>query len=1318
MLSNGQFTFVIGMRFSNYMRSTCKIPRYIKRELINNHRRCDYSPLVGVSALSLKDMLFPAVVLILMSLPGAPLLSGQSGAGPSFSMPEVRGHQTPSQDSMYLIDGGSDFDHMENISSDSMGMLSYERNALVDHLQIEASSPSPVGPRTSITTYSGLTIFTYSFYDHLNSTVDFYFMYTNEAEGYTEGPVTIGTLPYSIGGYVDMDVRDDTVYFLMSNVSREPQQSGLFMKIVPLDDLFRANQRPMSRVDISGDISSMFKVLGTSIGAAVMWMEDGTGDIYSTVYDGTTFSNPAKIRSNAVAMFPMTSYLSGTERVLLIYSNLNGNEINITSSFNGGLSFGISMAAGLTGKGVKSISAVEGEGKLHIAVANSDEDLIYHFHSDDGSIWTSNGPITPYLPPIFGHHDEVQIAFERDNVLIAFEDADRVRGITSFNGGLTFSSVRDLSGTGYRSPMMDRQKGYIGFYNGPQWSLKRFELSKIGHLVTKPLSPVGVSSWDSIGFNIAGVGIGTRVQFRLLNLSGGNVYPGSGFEDISDLSNGTIHDIPVSKFIPLDNIRTGPDTRERSIKVEIVIDRDIEDVPVIVNFILDFQVKYPFRLVLDEDLYLNSYNNLTIEENGLTLERLSSKGTFVMGPVWREDDWPDILDVRLGAFSTRIGFRGEVLDRFMEPVEGFTFSNSNSLNSVGTTEQLKWNGRHFGDIPDTFDQIFLRFEISKVEPTADPYVEFLEFGYSKPPYLMNYMAPQEPVRRGESIEFFMEIADREDDQRSLKLEVGSKPAGQENWIGQDHIDGVLWNSTNWNVIFSPPMDAEVGAYDLRYWIEDLNGNVTGPIDLPFSIEVVNNQPQPPTVHVEPYQIRTGDEVFVVLDKHGSDLESGSDLSYRYTLTVNDEIFMEGEASGEPGMPLLSIQGNNISRDDHWEISISSYDGISASLPITLVFDVINSSPVDITVPEELEMQEDTNLTIRPLDWFEDIDGDPLDLSWETMEGLDAVSEGEVLTLSPWLNWNGMSGLELTVSDGEFFVRRHIKVGVLPVNDLPVLILPDKITMNQDEDRRIFICCQDPVDGDRTAVTSDILEVIGPAVVGENIMIYPNGSAWIRATNDMVGTYVITFTGTDGMVNITKELELEIINVNKAPLKPSITVEPGQRLLVGSSEVVLKGNCSDEDLIWGDVITYSWSSSVQGELGTGSELSAMLEPGTHLITLEVTDSGGLSSESTIELKVTGEVEREDEVISTLMLVIIVITMGIVIGSMIGYTIFRKAKGGEKGSDEASDEIGDKDEKEELNGSKEGSNGAEKGRSLDPKVEGEAGGTKDKNGGDGK
>jgi hypothetical protein len=93
-----------------------------------------------------------------------------------------------------------------------------------------------------------------------------------------------------------------------------------------------------------------------------------------------------------------------------------------------------------------------------------------------------------------------------------------------------------------------------------------------------------------------------------------------------------------------------------------------------------------------------------------------------------------------------------------------------------------------------------------------------------------------------------------------------------------------------------------------------------------------------------------------------------------------------------------------------------------------------------------------------------------------------------------------------------------------------------------------------------------------------------------------------------------------VTVNGAPSVSITSPADGSQFGEGSP-VLLTGTASDaED---GDLdASIAWSSSLDGALGTGAALAPVLSVGAHIVTAQVTDSGGLVAQATIAVTVNG------------------------------------------------------------------------------------------------
>ena len=98
-------------------------------------------------------------------------------------------------------------------------------------------------------------------------------------------------------------------------------------------------------------------------------------------------------------------------------------------------------------------------------------------------------------------------------------------------------------------------------------------------------------------------------------------------------------------------------------------------------------------------------------------------------------------------------------------------------------------------------------------------------------------------------------------------------------------------------------------------------------------------------------------------------------------------------------------------------------------------------------------------------------------------------------------------------------------------------------------------------------------------------------------------------------------------VTSKPPEAYITLPVDGSTAVVSTSVTLQGAAYDIDAGIPDG-NYSWSSDLEGELGTGKEISVtLLTPGVHKITLTVTDSDGMSVSQTIFLEVLADTDQD-------------------------------------------------------------------------------------------
>jgi parallel beta-helix repeat protein len=130
-----------------------------------------------------------------------------------------------------------------------------------------------------------------------------------------------------------------------------------------------------------------------------------------------------------------------------------------------------------------------------------------------------------------------------------------------------------------------------------------------------------------------------------------------------------------------------------------------------------------------------------------------------------------------------------------------------------------------------------------------------------------------------------------------------------------------------------------------------------------------------------------------------------------------------------------------------------------------------------------------------------------------------------------------------------------------------------------------------------------------------------GKVILIPEQDWNGEEILTFYASDGISEISFEVVITVTPINDPPGEVVI-LKPEDGIEIKEKEILdFEGTCMDPDVLYGDVLTYTWSSSIDGEFGTGENLSGIqLSTGEHEIILEVNDKIGKVSSATISIDV--------------------------------------------------------------------------------------------------
>ena len=162
---------------------------------------------------------------------------------------------------------------------------------------------------------------------------------------------------------------------------------------------------------------------------------------------------------------------------------------------------------------------------------------------------------------------------------------------------------------------------------------------------------------------------------------------------------------------------------------------------------------------------------------------------------------------------------------------------------------------------------------------------------------------------------------------------------------------------------------------------------------------------------------------------------------------------------------------------------------------------------------------------------------------------------------------------------------------------------------------------DPVTFQGSATDAESGSLTGEALLWQSDLDGVLGSGGSITRSDLsTGTHQITLAATDpaggsGIASVS----LSIVE-NQAPVVSIASPADGTQVLAGT-EVTLTGSANDpeEGALSGTDV--GWSSSIDGQLGTGSQLAtSSLSVGAHTITFRAEDARGLAASATIALQV--------------------------------------------------------------------------------------------------
>lgn len=333
-----------------------------------------------------------------------------------------------------------------------------------------------------------------------------------------------------------------------------------------------------------------------------------------------------------------------------------------------------------------------------------------------------------------------------------------------------------------------------------------------------------------------------------------------------------------------------------------------------------------------------------------------------------------------------------------------------------------------------------------------------------------------------------------------------------------------------------------------------------------------------------------------IDSTSISIISATALSGEVTFTSDNITYV---APQQPGSDTISY-------------TIADTEGEQASATISVTITDVDDAPV--AVDDAVETQEDTPVTIQPLENDSDPDGDPLTLGIVSVTGGSAqISSDNTIEFTPDENFNGTANVIYSVTDpGGNSATANIAITITAVNDAPVA-LDDSFTIAE-RDTLVF----NPLENDSDIDSTSLSIITASAVSGE--VTFNNDSITYIAPQQP-GTDTITYSIEDSegaQANAT--IAVTITNVDDVPIAVDDLAET-----LEDTPVTLHPLENDTELD-GDTLTLAIVSVTDGTAQLTSESSIDFTPapdfnGVAVVTYSVTDPGENSANASIAITVT-------------------------------------------------------------------------------------------------
>ncbi|MDP8323130.1 MAG: tandem-95 repeat protein [Candidatus Stygibacter australis] len=263
--------------------------------------------------------------------------------------------------------------------------------------------------------------------------------------------------------------------------------------------------------------------------------------------------------------------------------------------------------------------------------------------------------------------------------------------------------------------------------------------------------------------------------------------------------------------------------------------------------------------------------------------------------------------------------------------------------------------------------------------------------------------------------------------------------------------------------------------------------------------------------------------------------------------------------------------------------------------LNVIVESVNDIPV-LNLPDEIIFNEDEIYGFSVFDYISDADEDSLQVSFSSNFNCEFNQVEEIVNIIPPADYFGDGIITVEVSDGIETLSDQIEVTIYPVNDAPVLDLPDSFNFLEDELFTFDISdYASDVDGDNLLISNTGPFYIFVVITGTIVELEP--------LSNWNGSAEITFTVSDGLLSDSDDVDIVVEAVNDMPSLSGFLPQETELLYYGETTLEFYVNVYDND----SDLNYIWyvNDIDQGINADNMEYN-FTQNGEYIVSVEISD----------------------------------------------------------------------------------------------------------------